>query len=122
MSILIGLLGLVFVLFGFYSLLFSDTVKQSVWIKILQMDWFLLSGLTVVIGAIVFAASFSGNLKVFMQIIAVLSIIKGIVIVPLRENKEKIADWYMNLNSTLVKVTGVAELILGVLFIFSRLK
>ena len=72
-----------------------------------------LSLLPIIVGVLLILSSSQNNYTVFVTLLGLLGIVKGVMFLVAEEKMTKMMDWWMKSNNTIARIWGVVTITIG---------
>ena len=113
-------LGLYFMVVGIVIILFPDKLKKKFSLLLSWKNYKPLGVIAALVGLILFIVSSSSRLGLFVVLIGILSLAKGLFFIFAAHDKAKfVINWSVSLADEYYRIWGIITLAMGMLLIFS---
>lgn len=108
------LVSILWIILGVLLVFATDLVREKLFNKFFKkIDIKKMSVIPIIIGVLLFLSAFANTNRLFVIIIGLLAVIKGIVGIVATEKMQKMMDWWLNANNNILRIWGVVIIILG---------
>jgi uncharacterized protein YjeT (DUF2065 family) len=113
-------LGLYFMVMGVVIILFPDKLKKKFSLLLSWKTYKPLGVIAALVGLILFIVSGSSKLGLFVVLIGILSLAKGLFFILAAHDKAKfIINWSVSLSDEYYRIWGIIAFAIGMLLLFS---
>lgn len=112
------LFGMALIVIGTLSVFATDLARRKFFNKLLQItDLKKYSPLSIIIGILLLLSATYNKHMLFILLLGVLAIVKGIALIVATEKMEKMKSWWLKANDSAYRIYGVILIILGSLIL-----
>ena len=113
LRIFLYLLGIFWVALGSLMVFVPELLKTNVFAKLKEIPLKKFSAVPIAISILLFLPASYSRFKLFIVVLGILSLIKGILFIVATEKMQKITDKFVKMKSIMYRISGVAIIILG---------
>lgn len=113
LKLLMRLLAILWVSMGTLMIFAPEVLRKKLFAKIKEIPLKKLSIVPLVIGILLLPASFYNQYRLFVILIGLLAIAKGVYGIVAAEKMAKLMDWWLGLKKRVYRVYGIVIIILG---------
>jgi len=112
--ILLYLFGIIYIVLGGLSIFATDLARKKIFNKCFQIkDWKKFAPIPIIVGILLILAASYNRYMIFILIIGILGIVKGIMMLVAADKMQAMVDWWMKAQDNVYRAWGVAMIILG---------
>jgi len=112
--ILLYLFGIIYIVLGGLSIFATDLARKKIFNKCFQIkDWKKFAPIPIIVGILLILAASYNRYMIFILIIGILGIVKGIMMLVATDKIQTMVDWWMKAKDNVYRAWGVAMIILG---------
>ena len=116
--ILLYLFGIIYIVLGGLSIFATDLARKKIFNKCFQIkDWKKFAPIPIIVGILLILAASYNRYMIFILIIGILGIVKGIMMLVATDKIQTMVDWWMKAQDNVYRAWGVAMIILGSLIL-----
>ena len=113
-------LGLYFMVVGVIVIMFPEKLKKKLSLLLSWKNYKPLGVIAALVGLILFIVSGSSKLGLFVVLIGILSVAKGLFFIFAAHDKAKfVINWSVSLADEYYRIWGIIAFAMGILLIFS---
>ena len=113
LSIFRWILGIGWIAVGVLMVFATGMAKEKILSKILNAKIKSVGIIPIVVGVILLLAAGDNRHTLFVTLLGILAIVKGVMCIVATEKMEKIRDWWLKADDKVYKISGAVVAVMG---------
>ena len=113
LSIFMWIIGISWITVGVLMVFATGMAKEKILKDILNAKIKSVGIIPVIVGVLLLLAASDNRYTLFVTLLGILAIIKGIMCIVATEKMEKIRDWWLKADDKVYKISGAVVAIMG---------
>ena len=113
LSIFMWILGIGWIAVGVLMVFATGMAKEKILSKILNAKIKSVGIIPIVVGVILLLAAGDNRHTLFVTLLGILAIVKGVMCIVATEKMEKIRDWWLKADDKVYKISGAVVAVMG---------